>query len=170
MFPLLKPLNHSHKVSQHFIRLQNVENYAYSKIWSRTSSGKLHLVNEIGKIPLADALLIEDPSETSEDDGNFTTTHNNNVLTFLPMYFRIIDLLSFEPFLQRQRSFRRKLQFAKPRLQDNSRDKKWEPAESGRQIDLKMLMKYVHKRFFPSALRAFISSHAPRKSSLGFRH
>lgn len=39
-------------------------------IATRTSSGKLHLVPDIGKIPLADALLIEDPSESTEDDGN----------------------------------------------------------------------------------------------------
>ncbi|XP_044765264.1 ras-specific guanine nucleotide-releasing factor 2-like isoform X3 [Coccinella septempunctata] len=37
-------------------------------IATRTSSGKLHLVPDIGKIPLADALLIEDPSETQEDE------------------------------------------------------------------------------------------------------
>ncbi|KAJ8955431.1 hypothetical protein NQ318_003529, partial [Aromia moschata] len=37
-------------------------------IATRTSSGKLHLVPDIGKIPLADALLIEDPTENTEDD------------------------------------------------------------------------------------------------------
>ncbi|XP_044256640.1 ras-specific guanine nucleotide-releasing factor 2-like isoform X2 [Tribolium madens] len=37
-------------------------------IATRTSSGKLHLVPDIGKIPLADALLIEDPSDNPEDD------------------------------------------------------------------------------------------------------
>jgi len=37
----------------------------------RTSGGRLHLVPDIGKIPLADALLIEDPSEhgINDDDG-----------------------------------------------------------------------------------------------------
>ncbi|KAJ8918692.1 hypothetical protein NQ315_015012 [Exocentrus adspersus] len=39
-------------------------------IATRTSSGKLHLVPDIGKIPLADSLLIEDPSEHPEDDGS----------------------------------------------------------------------------------------------------
>ncbi|KAL3290097.1 hypothetical protein HHI36_023465 [Cryptolaemus montrouzieri] len=39
-------------------------------IATRTSSGKLHLVPDIGKIPLADALLIEDPSETQEDEAS----------------------------------------------------------------------------------------------------
>ncbi|KAK9718958.1 RhoGEF domain [Popillia japonica] len=37
-------------------------------IATRSSNGKLHLVSDIGKIPLADALLIEDPSENREDD------------------------------------------------------------------------------------------------------
>lgn len=38
-------------------------------IATRSSNGKLHLVPDIGKIPLADALLIEDPSENPDDDG-----------------------------------------------------------------------------------------------------
>ncbi|CAH1974509.1 unnamed protein product [Acanthoscelides obtectus] len=37
-------------------------------IATRTSTGKLHLVPDVGKIPLADALLIEDPTEAIEDD------------------------------------------------------------------------------------------------------
>ncbi|KAF4533002.1 hypothetical protein B566_EDAN000691 [Ephemera danica] len=38
---------------------------------TRTSGGRLHLLPDIGKIPLADALLIEDPSESNvtDDDG-----------------------------------------------------------------------------------------------------
>ena len=36
----------------------------------RTSGGRLHLLEDIGKIPLADATLIEDPSDSErEDDG-----------------------------------------------------------------------------------------------------
>ncbi|XP_056645864.1 ras-specific guanine nucleotide-releasing factor 2-like [Diorhabda sublineata] len=37
-------------------------------IASRTSSGKLHLIPDVGKIPLADALLIEDPYDNTDDD------------------------------------------------------------------------------------------------------
>lgn len=44
-------------------------NITISFLLDRTSNGKLHLVPAIGKIPLADALLIEDPSETQEDEG-----------------------------------------------------------------------------------------------------
>ncbi|KAJ9595043.1 hypothetical protein L9F63_013671, partial [Diploptera punctata] len=36
----------------------------------RTSGGRLHLVPDIGKIPLADALLIEDPSEHGVNDDD----------------------------------------------------------------------------------------------------
>jgi hypothetical protein len=35
---------------------------------SRTSAGRLHLLPDVGKIPLIDATLIEDPSETANDD------------------------------------------------------------------------------------------------------
>ncbi|CAG9855230.1 unnamed protein product [Phyllotreta striolata] len=37
-------------------------------IATRTSSGKLHLVPDVGKVPLADSLLIEDPSESLDED------------------------------------------------------------------------------------------------------
>ncbi|CAH1153713.1 unnamed protein product [Phaedon cochleariae] len=37
-------------------------------IATRTSSGKLHLVPDVGKISLADALLIEDPTDNPDDD------------------------------------------------------------------------------------------------------
>ncbi|KAK4871680.1 hypothetical protein RN001_015804 [Aquatica leii] len=37
-------------------------------IATRSSSGKLHLVPDIGKIPLADTMLVEDPNENAEDD------------------------------------------------------------------------------------------------------
>ena len=33
---------------------------------SRTQGGKLHLVENVGKIPLADITLIEDPNEENE--------------------------------------------------------------------------------------------------------
>lgn len=35
---------------------------------SRTSAGRLHLLPDVGKIPLVDATLIEDPSEGGNDD------------------------------------------------------------------------------------------------------
>ncbi|XP_065348892.1 ras-specific guanine nucleotide-releasing factor 2-like isoform X3 [Cloeon dipterum] len=44
---------------------------------TRTSGGRLHLLPDIGKIPLADAVLIEDPSESSaatDDDGMASST------------------------------------------------------------------------------------------------
>ncbi|KAK9507037.1 hypothetical protein O3M35_008867 [Rhynocoris fuscipes] len=41
-------------------------------IATRATNGRLHLAPDVGKIPLADALLIEDPTEhgVNEDDGN----------------------------------------------------------------------------------------------------
>ncbi|XP_031336878.1 ras-specific guanine nucleotide-releasing factor 2-like isoform X2 [Photinus pyralis] len=52
-------------------------------IASRSSSGKLHLVPEIGKIPLADTLLVEDPNENpSEDDESSicsVSSHSSSV-------------------------------------------------------------------------------------------
>ncbi|KAG8278169.1 Ras protein-specific guanine nucleotide-releasing factor, partial [Homalodisca vitripennis] len=43
-------------------------------IATRTSGGRLHLVPDVGKIPLADAVLIEDPTDhgVNDDDGNVT--------------------------------------------------------------------------------------------------
>ena len=40
-------------------------------ITSRTQGGKLHLVDNVGKIPLADITLLEDPNEEerTEDQG-----------------------------------------------------------------------------------------------------
>ena len=43
-------------------------------ITSRTQGGKLHLVDIVGKIPLADITLLEDPNEEerTDDQGNNT--------------------------------------------------------------------------------------------------
>ncbi|XP_014244538.1 ras-specific guanine nucleotide-releasing factor 2-like isoform X2 [Cimex lectularius] len=47
---------------------------------TRTSAGRLHLVPEVGKIPLADAVLIEDPSENgvNEDDESSTCSMSSH--------------------------------------------------------------------------------------------
>jgi len=46
-----------------------------NRVNNRTSAGRLHLLPDIGKVPLADALLIEDPSESggTDDDGMATS-------------------------------------------------------------------------------------------------
>lgn len=36
----------------------------------RTTSGKLHLAPEVGKISLADCRLIEDPNDKEDDNNN----------------------------------------------------------------------------------------------------
>lgn len=48
----------------------------------RTSAGRLHLLPDVGKIPLVDATLIEDPSESGNDDEESlcsATTQNSNL-------------------------------------------------------------------------------------------
>lgn len=49
---------------------------------TRDTNGKLHLVEDIGKIPLFHTKLIEDPSETHNDhDGMSSCTHTSNTST-----------------------------------------------------------------------------------------
>ncbi|BES94772.1 Ras-specific guanine nucleotide-releasing factor [Nesidiocoris tenuis] len=63
---------------------------------TRTSGGRLHLVPEIGKIPLADALLIEDPSENgvNEDEvcsmSSHSSDHTNSSCTLHNRDFKIV--------------------------------------------------------------------------------
>ena len=54
---------------------------------SRTQGGKLHLVENVGKIPLADITLIEDPNEenVSEEPGNTKIT-GSNIQNYLFVY------------------------------------------------------------------------------------
>lgn len=41
-------------------------------IFFRTSGGRLHLIQDVGKIPLVDATLIEEPTDSDrEDDRRF---------------------------------------------------------------------------------------------------
>ena len=49
-------------------------------ITTRTQSGKLHLVDNIGKIPLADVTLIEDPHEEVRGRSSFLKTYKGNSL------------------------------------------------------------------------------------------
>lgn len=69
MFFILESSYNSHEVKKSAHKGTVRFNYYCCVCCSRTSSGKLHLVPDIGKIPLADALLIEDPTENPEDDG-----------------------------------------------------------------------------------------------------
>lgn len=41
----------------------------------RTSGGRLHLVPDVGKIPMADAILIEDPSECAQNEEDGKNLH-----------------------------------------------------------------------------------------------
>lgn len=71
----------------------------------RTSSGKLHLVPDIGKIPLADALLIEDPSDNPEDDGKLPA-HTHFPFVFIKPNHRRSNLLNkIEPHKTKIRNY-----------------------------------------------------------------
>ena len=58
-------------------------------ITSRTQGGKLHLVDSVGKIPLADITLLEDPNEEerTEDQGTIfdylPTLHASATMAFV---------------------------------------------------------------------------------------
>ena len=50
----------------------------------RTQAGRLHLVDSVGKIPLADVTLVEDPSEEERnDDGKDYRVANS--IPFIPV-------------------------------------------------------------------------------------
>lgn len=40
----------------------------------RTSGGRLHLIQDVGKIPLADATLIEEPNDSDREDDSKSST------------------------------------------------------------------------------------------------
>jgi hypothetical protein len=74
--------------------------YFYSIYCSRTSGGRLHLLPDIGKVPLADAVLIEDPSESSaatDDDGMASSTVQSPQHLLKPATTREPGL--FRPFI-----------------------------------------------------------------------
>ena len=84
MFPLLQQPHHRHQVSAATPPAPRTElNNGIDCFFSfsaRTSDGKLHLLPEIGKIPLVDASLIEDPNESNsndDDDGTFIHQKEN---------------------------------------------------------------------------------------------
>lgn len=47
-------------------------------IATRTSGGRLHLVPEVGKIPLADTTLVEDPSDSEREDEDASLCSASN--------------------------------------------------------------------------------------------
>lgn len=58
----------------------------FYKNYNRTSGGRLHLVPDVGKISLAEAVLVEEPSESErEDEGK-----NRKMLEFILLVTAII--------------------------------------------------------------------------------
>ena len=50
-------------------------------VWYRTQAGRLHLVDSVGKIPLADVTLVEDPAEDERNDDGKHHLDGENHLT-----------------------------------------------------------------------------------------
>lgn len=65
MFPIFKQFDHCHQVNEVAV-ISN--DFVEISLIIRTSGGRLHLLPDVGKILLADATLIEDPSSDSERD------------------------------------------------------------------------------------------------------
>lgn len=53
-----------------FIFAMHLPTYLFNQ---RTNGGRLHLLPDVGKIVLADATLIEDPSDSERDDEGLCT-------------------------------------------------------------------------------------------------
>lgn len=58
-------------------------------LYFRTSGGRLHLLQDVGKIPLADATLIEEPNDSDKED------ESKQIATHLRNFFRISLIFAF---------------------------------------------------------------------------
>lgn len=54
-------------------------------VFDRTSGGRLHLLADVGKIPLADATLIEDPNDSDREDEGKSVRKSICVLKWAPL-------------------------------------------------------------------------------------
>ena len=57
---------------------------------TRTQGGKLHLVPEVGRVPLQDATLIEDPNETMNQDDD------RGIFYCFSPFFDIVEIIEFK--------------------------------------------------------------------------
>ncbi len=53
-------------------------------VYNQNQAGRLHLVDKVGKIPLADATLVEDPNEEERNDDG-----KNTVQLCALIFFRV---------------------------------------------------------------------------------
>lgn len=75
------------RISIECMRWNHLIHHPYLSFY-RTSGGRLHLLPDVGKIVLADATLVEDPSDSErEDDGrrsiNFRTKSSKTNTVFV---------------------------------------------------------------------------------------
>lgn len=84
----------------------------------RTSAGRLHLLPDVGKIPLMDATLIEDPSETGNDDEESlcsASTQSSNLSSADPVNANNRD---FKIFVDGKSGQRHSIHLVAPTAQD----------------------------------------------------
>lgn len=89
-----------------------------TNVYHRTSAGRLHLLPDVGKIPLMDATLIEDPSETGNDDEESlcsASTQNSNLSTTDPVNANNRD---FKVFVDGKSGQRHSIHLVAPTAQD----------------------------------------------------
>lgn len=89
-----------------------------TNVYRRTSAGRLHLLPDVGKIPLMDATLIEDPSETGNDDEESlcsASTQNSNLSTTDPVNANNRD---FKVFVDGKSGQRHSIHLVAPTAQD----------------------------------------------------
>lgn len=85
----------------------------------RTSNGRLHLLPDVGKIPLVDATLIEDPSEQANEDEeslcSASSAHSNTLSTADPVNANNRD---FKIFIDGKSGQRLTIHLVAPTAQD----------------------------------------------------
>lgn len=54
----------------------------------RTSGGRLHLIQDVGKIPLADATLIEEPNDSDKEDESMNK-NNKYFSNYISIYMEM---------------------------------------------------------------------------------
>lgn len=116
MFSLFKSHDYRYKVSSAFKLSIKRNNFVHSQF--RTSAGRLHLLPDVGKIPLMDATLIEDPSEAGNDDEESlcsASTQSSNLSTADPVNANNRD---FKIFVDGKSGQRHSIHLVAPTAQD----------------------------------------------------
>lgn len=107
-------MHHAHKLIKLFILFSKCTHYQF-----RTSNGRLHLLPDVGKVPLVDATLIEDPSEQANEDEeslcSASSTHSNTLSATDPVNANNRD---FKIFIDGKSGQRLSIHLVAPTAQD----------------------------------------------------